>query len=94
MLLAIVGMTPPVRVSAPAARWNPRDRATTCQQSLRVEALMVCCTLADGVDAPHLGDGLLNGTALTPVPLHEGPATILSAGALLGDDLAGGGLPL
>jgi hypothetical protein len=36
----------------------------------------------------------LNGTALTPVPLHEGPATILSAGALLGDDLAGGGLPL
>ena len=59
MLLAIVGMTPPDRVSAPAARWNPRDRATTCQQSLRVEALMVCCTLADGVDAPHLGDGLL-----------------------------------
>jgi hypothetical protein len=32
-------LTPPARVSARAAGWCPRDRATTCKQSPRVEAL-------------------------------------------------------
>jgi hypothetical protein len=35
-----------------------------------------------------------NSTARSPVPLHEGPATILSAGALLGDDSACGACAL